>query len=726
MEPRRDAEVIPIRDRLVHEGEPVAVQRYEQSFEVELDDEPPEPTRQPMYVDAVERPAEERPVIPPWMRSLPAAKAMGRLIVARAARRAGYHAARAPFWYIPLAVFWSIVGVGKLLGRQIVWWWQPHLVRMENEAANANDSLGFHKHRKEAKATRLFRFYVLLAELLGLAAVVVLLYAVAPWWVTVPLLAVVVPTLAHFGRPPGKPIVKSAIVAPRYRKLNSDIVMNAYYVAQLGNPDKPGHEITFGSRMTEDAQHSGCQVVVNLGPASGKSWADMLKPGVKSTLASAMDVLEQQIFLTKDKRSTRSHTLFVAYEDPLARPARPTPLLDCKPRNIWQPAPFGVDERRRKVALSLMWISVLIGAQPRKGKTFAARLLALFAALDPYVRIYLADGKSSPDWRSFALVAHRMVFGTAPTAKDPDPVGRFIDMLREIKKHIQRVNEVLSTLPPEQCPEGKLTEELARDPRYPELYVLVLILEEFQVYFELEDQEQNKEVAGLLSNIQAVGPSAGVIVLSSSQKPSGVGAGDVARLFNRFRDNHQVRFALKCGNRLVSEAVLGGDAYGEGYDASALPTGDGSDGGPDYRGIGILYGATDQTPTVRVDRNNKLDTEKILLAARKHRERLGTLSGEAAGDVVFEGEVIDPLTDALSVIAGTETNISWPRLAARLAENLPDRYADIDAASISARLRGLGARGKNVADREFFPSGRGQGVARADLEALAAKRALGR
>ena len=32
-----------------------------------------------------------------------------------------------------------------------------------------------------------------------------------------------------------------------------------------------------------------------------------------------------------------------------------------------------------------MWISILVGAQPRKGKTFSARLLALFAALDPYV-----------------------------------------------------------------------------------------------------------------------------------------------------------------------------------------------------------------------------------------------------------------------------------------------------------------------------------------------------
>ena len=61
------------------------------------------------------------------------------------------------------------------------------------------------------------------------------------------------------------------------------------------------------------------------------------------------------------------------------------------------------------------------------------------------------------------------------------------------------------------CPEGKLTEELARDPRYPDLRVLVLVMEEFQVYFETEDQAVNKEIAAKLSRIQAVGPSAGVM-----------------------------------------------------------------------------------------------------------------------------------------------------------------------------------------------------------------------
>jgi len=86
-------------------------------------------------------------------------------------------------------------------------------------------------------------------------------------------------------------------------------------------------------------------------------------------------------------------------------------------------------------------------------------------------------------------------------------------------------------------------------------------LEEFQLYYELADKDAVSEIADLLSKIMAVGPSAGVVLIGASQKPSGVGAGDVGRLFNRFRDNFAVRFALKCGNRIVSDAILGGDAY---------------------------------------------------------------------------------------------------------------------------------------------------------------------
>jgi S-DNA-T family DNA segregation ATPase FtsK/SpoIIIE len=334
-----------------------------------------------------------------------------------------------------------------------------------------------------------------------------------------------------------------------------------------------------------------------------------------------------------------------------------------------------------------MWISVLVGAQPRKGKTFFARLVALYAALDPYVRLIVVDGKKSPDWDKFRLVAHRMVFGVYPNSRDSDPVTHLLETLREVKRHIEEVNEFLSTLPVTECPEGKLTHELSR--RYPQLRVWMLVMEEFQIYYELDDQDTNKEIAGLLSFIMAVGPSAGVILLGASQKPSGVGAGDVVRLFNRFRDNFAVRFALKCGNRIVSEAVLGGDAYAEGFDASTLPAGN------KYRGVGILYGASDDTPITRSHLANHEDAEKILLAARKHRQAAGTLSGLAAGEDL-ERETRDVLADTRAMFDPGDTGLQWEELAARLAERIPEHYAEVTAEAISAQLRALRIRSVDV------------------------------
>ncbi|WP_279582233.1 hypothetical protein [Fodinicola feengrottensis] len=177
-------------------------------------------------------------------------------------------------------------------------------------------------------------------------------------------------------------------------------------------------------------------------------------------------------------------------------------------------------------------------------------------------------------------------------------------------------------------------------------------------------------------------------ILSSSQKPAGVGAGDVGRLFNRYRDNHAVRFALKCGNRIVSEAVLGGDAYAEGFDASSLPVGD------KYRGVGFLYGATDETPTVRTFLADHGDAEKILTAARAHRERVGTLTGMAAGEDMARASR-DVLTDVLTVFTGDD-RLHWTTISSRLAEQMPEQYADITPSPRTASPRSCAARSRRT------------------------------
>ncbi len=680
-------------------------------FEHELDDDLNPDAGRPVYAEVAIREHELRPIIPASHRKGNRGPAFKRFL-GRVVHRIGYHAYRSP-WYAALAMWWAPVGAWKILWSAGRWAFDADAMARA-KAAQDKDWLAFvataDKHRRN-------RLPIFGGSLLVVLVGGLVVAFVCPIWVRLIVLAVILPPLAKVGAPIDKRIVHAAVVAPRWRKLNPDIVLRAYYAASLGHPDKPHQQVEFASPMADTGD--GCRVTVDL--PHGKTFADVVN--AKGKLASGLDVTEYQVYLVKDPTSTRRHQLYIAYQNPLAIPAGRTPLLDCKARNIWEPAPFGLDERGNKVTVPMMWNSILVGAQPRKGKTFSARLLALYAALDPYTKLTVVDGKNSPDWRKFALIAHRIIFGTTIN-RDGDPIDMLLDALREIKEHIQQVNAFLSTLPVDQCPDGKLTEDLSRT--YPNLRVWVLVMEEFQVYYELDDQEVNKELASLLSFIMAVGPSAGVIILSSSQKPSGIGAGDVARLFNRYRDNHAVRFALKCGNRQVSEAVLGTEAYGEGYDASALPA------GPEFRGIGYLYGLSDETPTVRTHLADAQDAEKILIAARLLRERTGTLTGMAAGEEMTR-ERRDVLIDVERVFYPGEKHISWRLLAARLREQIPEAYADMTQDAISAQVRELGVPGVSVRDNETGNSVQGckldmvrQAVQRRAIEAGSSRGTGGR
>lgn len=650
--------------------------RFDTSFEIDLDDEP-EPSREPVYVDLVTRDHERRPVIPAALRGVSNVKAAARRAAGRAGHTIAYHAVRTPL-YVVLAAFWAVIGVGRLTWRQLRWWWVLEQHALRQEAAARNDADAWLKLHQEARTARLWRGSVLGAELVALAVVGLVLARVAPWWAPAVVVAVVVPLLAHVGRPAGRSIVSPAVVATRFRKLTADIVLRAYYAAGLGRPDKDEQRVTFGSPMARDG--NGSRVVVDL--PYGRGLDDAVK--ARGAIASGLDVAVSQVFITRDPTSHRRHVLWVADVDPLALPAGRTPLLRLRPTDIWEPAPFGLDERGGRVVLSLLWNSVMIGAIPRQGKTFSARALALYAALDPYVKLTVFDGKGSPDWRKFALVADRCGFGLAMT-RDGDPVDLFLQALRDLKTDVQARYQRLSELPASVCPEGKLTRDIARDPRYG-MPVRLVVVDEFQEYFDLGDA--SKEIASLLVFLVKVAPAAGVIVLGATQKPSGIGAGTVAQQFTAFRDNFAVRFSLRTGSWQVSDLVLGSGAYSEGYDSSTLL--------PAYKGVGILRGAGDATPTVRTYLADQEDAERILIAARELRERAGTLSGQAAGEAAAR-QARDVLADVTRVWSHVgRPGVQWPALAELLAAHLPEGYAGATAESVSALLRAEGVTSVDV------------------------------
>jgi hypothetical protein len=699
-EPTASAEENELRGELVPFPGAPAVPAADTSYEIALDEDPAPGAELVHGGDGIAlpaRPGERRPVIPEHLRTWAGVRGAAGRHGGLAVHRGAYHGVRSPGYAVKV-LGWAAVGVFVLTGRARRWWWVAEQTRLRSLAVIAGDSREWRNLHKDARNSRRDRGLVLLGAAFAIALALTVMWEFAPWWCWAVLAVVVLPLLARAGRPAGKPIIRAATTTPRFRVLNADIVLRAYYAAGLGHPDKPGQQITFGAPMSRDGD--GSRVLVDL--PYGKGLDDAVKS--REAIASGLDVTLSQVYIHRDPTSHRRHTLWVADRDPLAVPVGRTPLLACKPSDIWRPAPMGLDERGQLVTVPLMWHSVLVSALPRAGKTFSARLLGLYAALDPHVRLSVFDFKGSPDWRKFALVADRYAFGLTPT-RDGLPLQIFGDTLTEIKADVQDRYERLSGMDPAVCPEGKLTREIARNPKYG-MPVRLVILEEFQEAYELG--RDSLEVAKLLTYLIKVAPGAGVILLGSTQRPSGVGGGgEVGQQFTAFRDNFAIRFGLRTSSWQVSELCLGAGAYSEGLDTSALL--------PGYRGVGILRGASDASPTVRCYLADGRDSEKILTAARQLRLRAGTLSGMAAG-LEADRDERDVLADVLQVL-GTDNGLQWQILAARLDVQIPDRWADTTAEAISAECR---ARGVPSVDVKQF--GRAlKGCRRSDVERAAGK-----
>ncbi len=225
--------------------------------------------------------------------------------------------------------------------------------------------------------------------------------------------------LAILGRQKdGSPGRKAALAGPRSLAWTMDpqILVDAFRDAKLIGKDE-------SLRLVERAKHQGggWAVTVDL-PATRKA-ADVVKH--REDLASALAVDEIQLNVER-VRGNGGHAgrvaMWVADEDPYAKPPIPTPLLVVERWDAWRPVPFGTDARGRRITLPLVWTSLLIGALPRQGKTMAERLAAAGLILDPHVRLYVADFKNGKDWKAAEKVAHRFM-----TGDDAEHVLAFLD-----------------------------------------------------------------------------------------------------------------------------------------------------------------------------------------------------------------------------------------------------------------------------------------------------------
>lgn len=475
----------------------------------------------------------------------------------------------------------------------------------------------------EIRALTLFRWKVTGSVLAAMAAACVVGYVVdgaRVLWVAAAAGSVALAVLGR--RKDGRPGRKPSLAGPRSLTWTMDpqVLVDAFRDAKLIGKDESLRLVERATRIGD-----GWAITVDL-PATRKA-VDVIKH--REALASALAVDEIQLIVER-VRGNGGHAgrvaMWVADQDPYASPPLRTPLLRVSQWDTWQPIPFGRDARDRTVDLPLVWTSLLIGAIPRQGKTFAARLAAAGPILDPYARLYVADFKAGKDWDAAAQVAYRFNSGDEPAdillLKD-----WLVELVGEVQRRYRRMRELDDTT----CPESKITPQMSRD-RSLDMPITALFIDEVQV--PLEDRTpiavQGKKlpageyVGELLTWLAKKAPAAGVILVLATQRP------DSKTIPSGLRAVLGSRFALRVMDWRDSNIILGEQMNTRGFDSSRLLA--------SHKGVGILRpdgdteaGADVIAMTVRTYFMPNDDWQDVCRRGRALRENTGTLTGHAAG-----------------------------------------------------------------------------------------------
>lgn len=431
--------------------------------------------------------------------------------------------------------------------------------------------------------------------------------------------------------------------------------------------------------LTADGQ--AWQVVFNL--PSGIPAKKAL--GARDGIANGFGVSAQQVHQVRGDREDRIH-LRVSLKLPFSTKPAKGPLLEMERVNLWRPIWMGVNLRGEEVLTSWVERSGLFGGEPGSGKSAAANDLLLAAALDPTVRMYLADGKAGADITPFEPIA--AMFDT-----DGEP-----ERLLEILEHIWTVEIPERRALAKEHGSRKLTEAMAAvDPR---VCQAVLLVDEWSSYGAAADRKTREEMERLLRLIVQQGRALGFITLAATQKP------DSDSVPTGIRDILSIRWAMRCLTPQASDTILGQGYASAGHSAQDILK--------SQRGVGIYMDGEGAEPEL-VRGHYYDDDEVALLLDRAYalRQEAGTLpvgpldqlrgtgsDGAILADLVdlYDGGVLLPAARALEGLTAAGHTVTADRLAALVPRTDEERKRqEIDGSKVS--VYPLAAVRRAVADR---------------------------
>ena len=669
----------------------------EESAEANESNPVDQPTR-PERGSEVTRSEKRAPVLPTWSKDPEEFRATARWAASYVGHTAAFHAVRCPV-YVARVLLRIPAGTLRLIRGLVNWVTDAEGRPVRYASARREDAAEYLKLSQQRDIR--VRARATIAAILGSVSLTAVLigHAFLPemaQWSAVVLAAA---GLGWLGAPSDKPIASRAVESTKVPKLTSGVVETALAslgIAQINHAiGKGGSGIGFPKPISRDGK--GWRADIDLPP--GVTPGDILER--RSKLASGLRRPLGCVWPETDNAEHAGRLVLWVGDQDMRKATQPAwALRKGTPVDLFQPQPFGTDQRGRWVDLRLMFTSVAIGAIPRMGKTFALRELLLIAALDHRVELHTYDLKGTGDLDPLEPVTH--VHGVGD---EPEEIDKAVTDLRQLRDELRRRARLIRDLAKQgMAPENKVTPELASKKSLG-LQPIVIGVDECQVWFEHPDY--GEELEDICTDLVKRGPALGIVLALATQRP------DAKSLPTGISANVSTRFCLKVQGQTENDMVLGTSKYRQGVRATTFAWED--------KGIGYLVGEGADAQIVRTVAG--LDgpaSDKVVAYARHLREKAGTLSGHAIGEELEAEESTHRdtlLEDVLAVVPETEKKVWNERVIARLYELKPEVYGSYqEAADLTAALKRHGIRTAQVWGTSDDGKGASRiGITRADV-----------
>jgi S-DNA-T family DNA segregation ATPase FtsK/SpoIIIE len=625
--------------------------------------DPPQ-QRQPLTAEVLaSRTVNKRPLVAPWLRSWKEFRAVVVWLSKYGAHTTAFHAGHSPLYLARLLARSPRGGwrVGVLLANWVLDR-EQHSIRADAVKRSAvSEYLALSKLRKERVKQRAGTVAVLVV-VLAVGYLVAAHYT--PLWSRLVVAGVLVGALGVVGTNADRRIVDAATVSPfappPLREPSVTRALRALGVAGITAKDA---ELTYPAPITRDGP--GWRADVDL--PHGITAAMVMEK--RAELASGLRRPLGCVWPGPGRDEHAGRLVLWVGDQDLAKARQPGwPLARTGRTTLFEPVPFGTDQRGRVVSVTLMFSSMIVGSVPRMGKTFSVRLLLLAAALDPLAELHLFEMKGSGDFSALEPVAHAYRAGD-----DQEDIEYIVADLRKLSEDLRRRMKVIRSLPKDLCPESKITPELAAK-RSLGLHPVVVAMDECQRGFE--HPTYGKELETLAEDLVRRGPAAGIIAIFATQRP------DAKSLPTGISGNAVLRFCLKVIGHQPNDQVLGTGAHKAGVKATMFSRRD--------LGIGWLSGEDDDPQITRTFYVDNPGAEVIVTRARAARELAGTLSGHALGeDGPPDLTPAASLLEDMRVIFATAEVVKLPteRILELLEQLRPAIYGGWTPEQLAAALR---------------------------------------